>query len=125
MCTRLQLELPLEILVLHILGFCLCPRFQPHLLDQTQIEDFRVMRYFGCSVCIRVKIITRKVGALMTEVEFSFRDAPENVTWFSPVKEIGSPSLSPTPFAYRLLGWNTHVLGDSGSQLFVLIGQVH
>ncbi len=101
--------------MLHILGFCLCPGFQPHLLDQTQIEDFGVMGYFSCSVCVRVKIITREVGALMTEVESSFRDAPVDITWFSPVKEIWFPSLSPTPFAYRSLDWDGHILGDFGS----------
>ena len=125
MYIRLQLELSLEIRVLHILGLCPCPGFQPHLPDQAQIEDFGVMRYFGCSVCVRMKIITRKVRALMTEVEFSFRDAPVNIAWLSPVKEIWSPSLAPTPLTYRLLRWDAHVLGDSSSQFFVLIGQVH
>jgi hypothetical protein len=72
-----------------------------------------------------MKIITRKVRALMTEVEFSFRDAPVNITWLSPVKEIWSPSLAPTPLTYRLLHWDAHVLGNLGSQFFVLIGQVH
>jgi hypothetical protein len=115
MCTGLQLEFPLEVCVFHILGLCLCPRFQSHLLDQAQIEDFGVMRYFGCSVCVGMEMVTWKVSTLRAEVNASLRDASVNVAGFGPAKEIWVPSLFATSFTYSLLNWDAPVLGGFGS----------
>ncbi len=47
------------------LRFTLCPFFQAHLLNQTQIEDLGVVPHFGI-VTIGMKIIARKIRAVGT-----------------------------------------------------------
>jgi len=59
-------------------------------------------------------MVTWKVGALVTKIQLSFRDAPANIAWLSPAKEIRAPRFFTTPFAYRLLKWYAKVLGNFG-----------
>jgi hypothetical protein len=67
-------------------------------------------------------MITRKVRTLGTKIETSSRDASVDVTRFRPVHEIWLSSLSTTPLAHGSLKWNTHTLGDFGSQFLIFIG---
>ena len=110
--TLLQPELLFEILMLDISGFCRCPRFQAHLLDQTQIKDFGIVRHFRCPVCIRLKMVTWEVRTLIAEIKLSFRDTPVDITRFVPVKKIRFPCFFTAPFAYRLLKWYAKVPGN-------------
>lgn len=72
-----------------------------------------------------MKIVTREVRTLITKVKISPRDAPVNIAGFSPAEKIWFPTLPATPSTYSSLKWDAQVLGNLGSQLFILIRQVY
>ena len=72
-----------------------------------------------CFICIWVKVITREVSALTTQLDPFLYNTSINITWLSHIKKTYSSIFISTPVAYCFFKGNPPALGNFNSQLFV------
>lgn len=117
--TLLQRPIPSKVNISHVSSLISCPRIQSHLLHQAQIEDFGVVPYEICSVCVWMENVTREVVTLVTEFDaFLFR------AWIQSTLHGKVTAFAPfisASFTDCLFRWNAVCLRNQLSQVRMLV----